>query len=164
MLYFACRHHVDELVIGGVYAGLFNDPSGPCPELFEGFRNDWHLIDQVLDFLKGHISKLCVCTLRLQPFENAIFTRNVYIHSLRDDIASYIETVMADKNKKCELRSDCFELLQLRLVVLGKPLPNYVLHTPHACSNPSRMAKIIYTLKMDLFRGQLTLSRTDVVN
>lgn len=46
LLYFACRHHVDELVIGGVFVGLFGDTTGPSPELFEHFKGDWHLVNR----------------------------------------------------------------------------------------------------------------------
>lgn len=46
MIYFACRHHVDEVTIGGVFIGLFGESSGPSPEMLEYFKNDWHLINQ----------------------------------------------------------------------------------------------------------------------
>lgn len=46
ILYFACRHHVDEVMIGGVFNGLFGLGSGPTPEIFENFKRDWHLIDK----------------------------------------------------------------------------------------------------------------------
>lgn len=46
MLYFACRHHVDELTIDVVFIGLFGESTEASPELFTQFKNDWHLIDQ----------------------------------------------------------------------------------------------------------------------
>lgn len=46
LLYFACRHHVDELTIGGVFTGLFGGTTGPSPELFEAFKSDWHHVNQ----------------------------------------------------------------------------------------------------------------------
>lgn len=47
MLYFACRHHVDELTIGAVFVGLFGESTGPSPTMFEQFKNDWHMINQL---------------------------------------------------------------------------------------------------------------------
>lgn len=46
VLYFACRHHVMELIIGGVFIGLFGETTGPCPEMFANFKRDWHIVDQ----------------------------------------------------------------------------------------------------------------------
>lgn len=93
-----------------------------------------------------------------------IFKRNIHMSLLRDNVICYIETILSDKNTKLKLKGDHLEMLQLCLIILGKPLPNYVFHTPHACSHARWMAKIIYSLKMYLFRHQLNLSRTDVIN
>lgn len=46
VLYFACRHHVDEIIIGGVFIGLFGETTGPSPELFENFKRDWHNVNK----------------------------------------------------------------------------------------------------------------------
>lgn len=46
MLYFACRHHVDEVMIGGVFVKLFGESSGPSPDMFDNFKRDWHAVDQ----------------------------------------------------------------------------------------------------------------------
>lgn len=99
-----------------------------------------------------------------QPLDTAIFKRNTHIGLLRDDIISYVGAILSDKNTKRKLKGDHLEVLQLCLIILGEPLPNYVFHTPHACSHARWMAKIIYSLKMYLFRSQLNLSRSDVIN
>lgn len=46
VLYFACRHHVLELLIGAVYIELFDESTGPSPDMFLNFRRDWHMIEQ----------------------------------------------------------------------------------------------------------------------
>lgn len=46
ILYFACRHHVLELVIGAVFEILFGETTGPSPEMFENFKRDWPAINQ----------------------------------------------------------------------------------------------------------------------
>lgn len=93
-----------------------------------------------------------------------IFNENTYISSLRDDIISYVQTILTNKTQKSKLKGDHLEMLQLTLMVLGKPIPNYKFHIPHACSNSRWMSKIIYTMKMFLFRRQLNLSRSVVKN
>lgn len=45
ILYFACRHHVDELIVSGIFIGLFGETNGPSPEMFENFKRDWHAIN-----------------------------------------------------------------------------------------------------------------------
>lgn len=46
LLYFACRHHIFELVIGGIFTKLFGDTTAPSRSIFENFKRDWSLIDQ----------------------------------------------------------------------------------------------------------------------
>lgn len=46
LLYFACRHHVFELVIGAIFIALFGETTAPSPDMFENFKSDWHKINQ----------------------------------------------------------------------------------------------------------------------
>lgn len=41
LVYFACRHHMFELVIGAVFIKLFGETTGPNTEMFENFKRDW---------------------------------------------------------------------------------------------------------------------------
>ena len=47
LLYFPCRHHILELVIGSVFIDLFGSSSSPSPPLFENFKRKWQNINQL---------------------------------------------------------------------------------------------------------------------
>ncbi|KAG0720891.1 hypothetical protein GWK47_047526 [Chionoecetes opilio] len=46
LLYFACRHHVLELVIGAVFLSAMGPTAGPDVALFRHFQAKWEFIDQ----------------------------------------------------------------------------------------------------------------------
>ena len=46
LLYFACRHHIHELIIGGVFTALFGPSRSPNIAVFERFQRFWPNIDQ----------------------------------------------------------------------------------------------------------------------
>lgn len=46
LLYFACRHHIFELVIGAIFIMFFGVTTAPSRSMFENFKRDWILIDQ----------------------------------------------------------------------------------------------------------------------
>lgn len=46
LLYFACRHHIFELVIGFIFTMLFGDTTAPSRTMFDNFKRDWVLVDQ----------------------------------------------------------------------------------------------------------------------
>lgn len=96
-------------------------------------------------------------SLNLKDFE-----ANSYIGALRSDVIAYALNILSSKNKKCDLKGDYAEMLELCLLILGAELPNYKFHVPHACSHSRWMAKIIYCMKMYLFRHQLNFSRSEV--
>lgn len=41
LLYLACRHHVYEVIVGGVFKKLFGKSKGPNVEIFQEFKNEW---------------------------------------------------------------------------------------------------------------------------
>lgn len=89
------------------------------------------------------------------------FKRNSWASTLRDDTIAYVKNILSQKDKKFVPKSDYREMLELCLIVLGEPMPNYTFHIPHACTHSRWMAKIIYSMKMYLFRHQLTFSKTE---
>lgn len=46
LLHFACRHHIHELIIGGVFTALLGPNRSPNIALFEQFQRFWSNIDQ----------------------------------------------------------------------------------------------------------------------
>lgn len=93
-----------------------------------------------------------------------IFKNNSYLNTLRNDTMSYVENILSTKDKKFVPKGDYHEMLELCLVVLGKKNPKYKFHLPHACSHARWMAKIIYSMKMHLFRQQLNFSKSEIKN
>jgi len=58
LLWFTCRHHVSEVVIGGVYTAIMGPSSGLEVTLFIHFQREWHSMDHdkyssVLHSLEG---------------------------------------------------------------------------------------------------------------
>lgn len=45
ILYFACEHHVHEIVLGGVYVKLFGKTDGPEEALFKILKKDWSQLE-----------------------------------------------------------------------------------------------------------------------
>lgn len=90
--------------------------------------------------------------------------RKKYLKELRNDVLSYIESILATKDKKFVPRGDYLEMMELCLLVLGKSIPGYTFKLPHNCSNARWMGKIIYSLKIFLFRDQVTLSDSELIN
>ena len=46
MLHFACRHHVHELIVAGVFSTLFGPSKSPNIPIFERFQKFWPNVDQ----------------------------------------------------------------------------------------------------------------------
>lgn len=90
--------------------------------------------------------------------------RKKYLKELRNDVLSYIEAILATKDKKFVPRGDYLEMMELCLLVLGKSIPGYTFKLPHSCSNARWMGKIIYSLKIFLFRDQVNLTDSELIN
>lgn len=55
-------------------------------------------------------------------------------------------------------------MMQLCLLVLGKSIPGYTFKLPHNCSHARWMGKVVYNLKIFLFRDQVHLSDVELIN
>lgn len=117
--------------------------------------------DQIVTVIKNEFSSTANSHLVVH-WDKSIFKRNSYARGLRQDVISYVEVILSTKDKKFIPRGDYLEMLELCLIVLGKPIPNYNFHVPHACSHSRWMSKVIYNLKMYFFRGQLNFSKAEI--
>ncbi|KAJ6648133.1 hypothetical protein Bhyg_03358 [Pseudolycoriella hygida] len=147
VIYLACRHHMLELIIGAIFVMLFGETTGPYTEMFENFKRDWSQVDKT----------------SFKPLDKKIF-RKKYLKDLRDDVLSYIEEILAAKDKKFVPRGDYLEMMELCLLVLGKSIPRYTFKLPHSCNNARWMGKVIYCFKIFLFREQVNLSDSELIN
>lgn len=122
-----CRRHILELIISSVYIELFGKPSGPAVPLFVRFQKIFDRLN--LD----------------EPEE--------YEFHLTDEteLLRFIDHQLSCNQK----RADFYELLQLaRMFISGEII--YPIKRPGADSQSRWMAKLIYGLKIYLFRSQLT--------
>lgn len=142
LLHFACRHHILELLAGAAFkATVEPSTSGPRIPLFEKFRKAWP-------------------ELQVENWEAGITDPDVVTYfptNVRNDIIDFIKDQLQNKVKKC--RGDYIEMLKLCLLFLGGEVPGYSISKPGAVSHARWMAKIIYTLKIFLFRNQFSISR-----
>lgn len=142
LLHFACRHHVLELLISNAYTVLVEKTSA-APEilLFKRFAKYWNNIDS---------SRFSAETEdKLSKFISP---------NTKHDLIKFIneEIIVGQK------RADYLEFLELSLLFLneretstGKKI---LIRKPGAISRARFMAKLIYGIKIYLFRGQFHLT------
>lgn len=141
LLHFACRHHVMELLVGAAFKSTIEPTSsGPNILLFNKFRKAWPNLQH--DCFEIGFSDTCAAEF------------------VSDDLRSDLITFMKDQiqNKVKNDRHDYIEVLKLSLLFLGEEIPGYKIAKPGAFSHARWMAKILYSLKIFLFRNQLELS------
>ncbi|KAI5714347.1 hypothetical protein M8J76_015698 [Diaphorina citri] len=139
LFYFACRHHILEVLLRGVFDVKLGSTTGPHPDLFKKFEKAWPNIDKT-------------------KYDLGISNKNVEKHIT----SQFITDITADfKSKLAEFqpRDDYKELLELVLVFIGTLDGREVgFKTLGAISHARWMAKAIYCLKIYLFRGQFQLT------
>lgn len=134
LLYFACRHHVMELICGAAFeAALGSASTGPDILLFKRFRDHWPFIDQTT----------------YQPFD---------ADAVPEEKKNALVEFASSRAK--QVRDDYQEFLNLVLVILGAKQPTGF-RQPGAMHRARWMAKVIYSLKIFLFRGQFRLSKSE---
>lgn len=143
LFYLACRHHMLELLAGAAFNALFESSAGPDIQLFRRFQDSWETIDQ-------------------GKFESCLKDKKVTVF-LTSAIRSNAITFIKDQLKNFHPRDDYKELLELSLLFLGTNLtPNITIKTPGAFHRARWMAKLIYNLKIYLFRKQFKLTESEV--
>lgn len=143
LLHLPCRHHVFEIVIGTVFKNVFElKTKSPHVELFKDFNDVWDEIQH----------------LPHSPCDNEILEGNDEIKRLKDEVIAFIFDVLQN-NKKYIIRDDYKELLELCLMFFGETPPGGIkFHPPGACHRARWMSKIIYALKIYLFREHFCLT------
>lgn len=138
LLSLACRHHIHELIVGKVFSVLMETSSGPNIKLFERFSKAWSSIDR--ESSESAMTDVSVAAL-LEPW--------------REDMIRFC----LDQLLEVQPRDDYKELLHLALLFLGAPddHPRNIL-APGAFHRARWMAKLIYSLKIYLFRSQFHLA------
>lgn len=134
LLGFACRHHINEIIVAEVFEKCFGCSSGPEIQLFKRFRNAWKTID-TSSYETDH--------------EN---------HSWKGTVLSFCQEQLNCRHP----RADYKELLQLSVIFLGGDIPNFDFKQPGAMHRARWMAKIIYSIKIVLFKQQFKMKKTEL--
>lgn len=143
LLYFACRHHILELLLGTVFCVIFGSSTGPDVSLFKEFRKQWSNIDKTKINVLG-----------------ASHFRSKLSKQFRASTIDVLQKALSETRRK-RLRDGYKELCQLSLIVLGVPIPRYKFRRPGAHHHARWMAKAIYSLKMYIFRNQMNYSEDE---
>lgn len=140
MLIFACRHHIYELVLKGVFEAKINQvTNNPDIPLFKKFRDNWKNIDpEKIQNPSEIISCLNVSEVeRLLEFYRAELTKNI-------------------------VRDDYRELIELSIIFLGGDTERkFKIRPPSAIHQARRMARAIYSLKICLLSSQFKITNKD---
>lgn len=138
ILYLSCRHHIYEVLIGGVFEKLFGKSKGPENNMFQQFQEHWPSIN------KQQVNII-----------DPSFLKSPFAKRLKDSTIKLLKTVLAEKNvSKFIPRGDYRELIELCLVFLGEKLPGFTFKIPSAFGNARWMVKVIYIFKIFFFRDQ----------
>ena len=139
LLYFACRHHVLELVLEAVYSSSVDEASrGPDITLFQTFRDCW-----------PHFN----FTQYLTAADDASTATD--IHPWANSVIQHAQELLKQKHP----RDDYKELLQLTIIFLGGVPSGHQVPTfraPGAVHRARWMARAIYCFKIWMFQGQFS--------
>ena len=139
MLWFACRHHILEIVLQAVVLDCLGPSKGPEITIFNWFKNTWQFINRA-DF-------------QTASSDECVFT--AVSHVITDIIAfAEMQTLLYQP------RDDYRELLDLTIIFLGgTPSKGISFRAPAGLHQARWMAKAIYALKIWMFRSQFKLTK-----
>ena len=130
LLWLACRHHVLKLMLAKVFTMCCGPSSSPEIRSSSDLRHLWggiiHQNFRGLEFLPG-------------------------TESFRKASLEFLTEIVSTKS---QVRDDYQELIELTLIVLGKPPENVHWRAPGPIHRARWMAKLLYAIKIFLFRDQ----------
>ena len=139
LLQLECRHHIFELVVGAPCSLVYGPTSGPKEDFFKKLVDKWKELD-LKDYAHVEIPRH-QRELSSQINETIIFLQK-----------------WINESTKQNLRHDYLEMVSLVILFLGgsnKKLEVVKIKAPGACHHARWMSKILYTLKIALFKHQL---------
>lgn len=142
LFFFACRHHIYELAISSAFTAALNEvSSGPDIQLFVRFKKSWPTIDKN-SFLSGLETPRVLSLFSEDKIKENMMFAETQLNILNDG------------------RSDYREVLYLIILFLGGTKYGdkiISVKKPGAVHRARWMAKIIYAIKIYLFRKQFLL-------
>lgn len=141
LLNFACRHHFHEVIIADVFKGCMGTTSGPDVLLFKRFREEWNKIDKTNMDL------------------SARFIKEGAVNPLIEEAISFAKIMLLSDSQP---RSDYKEFLELTLIYCGVTPPRGIkFSAPGAFHHARWMSKLIYSLKIYIFKNQFKLTKKE---
>ena len=138
LLKLACRHHVMELIIGAVFKVNNTASSAPYVPLFKRFQDQW----------------ACIKTKDFEAGVNSDHV-NALVKDMRESTVAFAQDLMAQGTQ----RDDYMEFLQLVVLFLGGiPANGVIFKAPGAMHHARWMSKVIYSLKIFMFRKHFRLT------
>ena len=138
LLYLPCRHHILEIIIRAVFESKIPNTSGPNVPLFKRFQDAWPKMNKT-NFCSGVTEKQI----------SDLFPEKL-------TIIQQLKCLL--NNPKFLPRDDYKEFLELCIIFLGDSPPKQKSISPPGAMHHARwMAKVIYSLKMYLFRNEFKL-------
>lgn len=136
-----CRHHIHELLVGKAFKVLqFETAQSPNVEIFRRFQMEWHRLEK-----SSYHSGL-----------NDAFVKSSITDNERVILLEFFERQLIEHHH----REDYREVIQLTIIFLGGKInENFKIRAPGAFHNARWMAKIIYSLKMFLYRYTFALPK-----
>jgi len=145
-LWLACHHHIHEVLCGDVFKALFGKSSGSNVELFRCFQQHWPKIDKSA----------------YNPCSDSRLTSDLL--SLKCEAVTFFRSALISESGSLP-REDYRELLELSLIFLGEiPQRGVRFRAPGAFHHARWMAKLLYVLKLNLFKDQFRLTEHRVWN
>ena len=138
LLYLACRHHVMELIVGAAFEKTVGGSSGPEVLIFKRFREAWQFVNQN----------------NFQPASTDPSVEKL-VASSRADMLTFAKENLEIRQP----RDDYREFLELSVIFLGGiPVRGVHYQIPGAMHHARWMAKVIYAIKMWLFRREFKMT------
>jgi hypothetical protein len=145
LLYLPCRHHIHEIVLSVVFKITLEanvSSNGPKIPLFEHFSQEYYS-NNTLTY-RG-------CT------GDEYF--NVLSNHEKEDLIKFCEQTLKVKHS----RNDYKELLELTIVLLSPSITKYHIQAPGAYNWARYMCRLIYCLKIYLYREHLPLEPNEIL-
>lgn len=142
LLRLPCRKHINEVILRAVFELKMGKSSAPEVPVYERFAAAWKTIDKK-SFKPGHLDAIVDA-------------------QISDEVRVEMTTFCRQQLNQFQPRRDYKELLELALMFLGSADENFVVRPCGPTSHARFMAKVIYSLKIFIFRDQFNLSASQL--